>query len=400
MNLPLKNVKVLDLSSVLAGPYCSLHLGDYGATVTKIESPQGDLLRKLGGRSKSGMLSPQFMNINRNKKSLCIDLKNPQSDKIIKKLISTHDVLLTNMRDNALKKLHLDYNSVEKIRKDIIYCHIVGFGSKGKYSSLPAYDNIIQGASGFSDLFKRRDNSPGFVPLGITDRISGLTAFNSILLSIIQRNISNEGQYIEVPMYEIASTFILTEHIGDMFFKNSSGKTGDLRVLNPSTKPIPTKNGYICVSANTDKQAFAFFDAIDRPKLKNNKKFDSVTARYENLEDFTKIRTTSLTSKTTEEWMAIFLDKDIPAMPVNSFEDLIYDEQLNSSDIFEEMDHPIEGKINTIKQPVSFSKTKLSYKSLAPSLGEDYMSILQEIGLKKSEIHKLIKSKCIHPPKK
>jgi len=390
MNLPLDGVRVLDLSSVVVGPYATQFLADYGADVTKIEAPSGDILRKLGGKSKSGELSPKFMMLNRNKKSLAIDLKNPAAKPLIAKLLAAHDVVLSNIRPRALARLGLDYESARAIRPDVIYCSIVGFGQEGRYKDKPAYDNVIQGVGGIAACHERQSGTPRFLPMVLADRLGGLMATQSILLAVINRSRNDEGQHIEIPMFENTAAFVLTEHFGQLIYPGSDGPSGDLRVLDKNARPIQTKDGYICLSANSDKQAFALFEAIGHPELKDDPRFDSVTSRYHNIDAYNGLRTEHLQKKTTTEWIEIFERLDVPAMPYKTFEDLVADPHLNDVGLYQERDHPSEGKVYNLRPVATFSSIGTKTENLAPRLGEHSADVLASIGVETEEIESLI----------
>lgn len=390
VNLPLDGVRVLDLSSVVVGPYATQFLADYGADVTKIEAPGGDILRKLGGKSKSGELSPKFMMLNRNKKSLAIDLKSPAAKPLIAKLLAAHDVVLSNIRPRALARLGLDYESAKAIRPDVIYCSIVGFGQKGPYKDKPAYDNVIQGVGGIAACHERQSGTPRFLPMVLADRLGGLMATQAILLAVINRSREGEGQHIEIPMFENTAAFVLTEHFGQLIYPGSDGPSGDLRVLDKNARPIQTKDGYICLSANSNKQAFALFEAIGHPELKDDPRFDSVTSRYHNIDSYNGLREEHLQKKTTAEWIEIFERLDVPAMPYKTFEDLVADPHLNDVGLYQEREHPAEGKVFNLRPVATFSSIGTKSENLAPRLGEHSADVLASVGVGRDEIETLI----------
>tara|TARA_R100000365_G_C2741498_1_gene70174 strand:- start:58 stop:1281 length:1224 start_codon:yes stop_codon:yes gene_type:complete len=378
--LPLKGIKVLDLTSVIVGPVATRWLADYGADVIKVEPEGGDLIRTLGGVSSSGRFSPKYLNFNRNKRSLGIDLKHPEAQALMRDLIAQSDIVITNMRHNALVKLGLDYASVSAIRPDVIHCSIVGFDQRGPYAGKPAYDTIVQGASGFADTFARMEGTPRYVPLTITDHIVGFIAVQMVLLALLHRRMTGEGQSIEVPMFENMADFILSEHMGQKVFTGSDGPTGDLRILNPLTQPIRTSDGYICVSANTDKQAFALFDAIDRPDMKTDPRFSSVSARLKNIDLYLSTRDAALARQTSAHWLEIFDRTDVPAMPCHTFESLMADDQLSAVEFFDTLDHPVEGRLTDMRLPNRTSKNWEKPSVPAPDIGQDTDQVLRDLG--------------------
>ena len=261
---PLAGVRVIDLTSVVVGPTATLCLADYGADVIKVESPQGDLLRTLGGSSKTGQLSGKFSHFNRNKRSLALDLKQSNARGVLGCLLEKADVFIANMRPAALKRLGLDAAALRARYRRLIVCTLAGFRQDGPYRNRPAYDTIIQDMAGVAACNQRVLGEPRFVPLVLADHVVGLIAAQCILAALYQREKTGEGQAIEVPMFENMAQFVLSEHLGEGSFVPRRGESGDLRVLNPLGRPLRTKDGWICVSANTDAQAFAFFEC-DRP---------------------------------------------------------------------------------------------------------------------------------------
>ena len=269
----LAGIRVVDLTTVVVGPTATLFLADYGADVIKVEAPGGDLLRTLGGKSNSGQLSGKFTHFNRNKRSLALDLKREEGREALHRLLATADVFIANVRPAALARLGLDAEALRSRYPRLVVCNLMGFGSAGRYRDRPAYDTIIQGFAGVTDTNRRALGEPRFVPMVFADHIVGLIATQCIIAALFQRDRTGEGQAIEVPMFENVAAFVLAEHMGDLSFVPPRGPSGDLRVLDPLGKPVATKDGYICVSANTDAQAFALFDAIGRPELKSDPAF-------------------------------------------------------------------------------------------------------------------------------
>ncbi len=387
---PLKGVRVLDLTSVVVGPVATQFFGDYGADVIKVEAPGGDLLRQLGGQSKSGSLSPKFMNLNRNKRSLGIDMKAPGARAVIDKLLETSDVVVTNMRPNALKRLGLDYEAAKAKNPKVIYAHVVGFGTGGRYAGKPAYDTIIQGMSGVAATNYRAHGEPRYLPMVMADHTVGFVVIQFVLMALLHRHQTGEGQFIEIPMYENMAAYVLAEHMGQRVHVGSDGPTGDLRVLDPLAQPTKTKDSYICVSANSDKQAFALFEAIGKPELKDDPRFCSVKARFRNVSEYHRTRNAGLLQKTTAEWVAIFDKLDVPAMPFNTFEDLLADPHINDVGLIEEIDHPIEGRIRNVRLPTKTTANWDETVRPAPAVGQDTTEILTDLGFAEGEIEGMI----------
>jgi crotonobetainyl-CoA:carnitine CoA-transferase CaiB-like acyl-CoA transferase len=395
---PLQGIKVLDLTAVVVGPSCTLTLAEQGAEVIKLEQPPaGDLLRKLGGPSRSPDMSPKFVHFNRGKRSIAVDLKSAAGKAVLLRLAEQADVLVTNMRGGALKRLGITWEALQPKNPRLVFCVIAGFGSKGRYHDSPAYDTIIQGMSGFADALGRVVGEPRFAPFVLCDHITGIIASQAITAALYEREHTGEGQALEVPMYESMAHFVLTEHMFRRTF-DPSGPTGDPRVMNPDARPIPTKDGYISVSANTDAQAFAFFDAIGRPELKEDSRFNSVVARFRNVDAYFALRAEALKTRTTAEWAEEFRRREIPAMPFNTIEGLLEDPHLWEAGFLRREQHPTEGPMIGLSRPVSFSTAARDELPLAPRLGADARAVLADAGYAEAEIEALLAERAVLAP--
>ncbi len=392
---PLSGVKVLDFTSVVVGPVATQFLADYGAEVIKIEAPDGDILRRMGGASRSGELSPKFLQMNRNKRSLAIDLKKPEGQAAVRAMIESADVIVVNMRSTALAKLGLTFEDAIRINPKVVHCMMMGFGRDGRYFDKPAYDTIIQGGAGIAACFERQTGAPQFVPMVVADHLVALIAVQMILLALRARDLTGQGQSVEVPMFENVASFVLQEHFGQKAFEPPRGEAGDARILDPNARPIRTKDGYICISANTDRQAHAFFDAIGRPELAADPKFATVPARLENVSEFFKIRNGSLESRTTTEWIGIFGKMDIPAFAFNSLDDLLDDPHLGEVGLFETMNYPKEGVVRHMRPANRFTGGQRRTPTPAPMLGEHSAEVLREAGLTTEQISRLFEAGVI-----
>ena len=390
---PLAGIRVVDLTTVVVGPTATLFLADYGADVIKVESPSGDLLRTLGGRSKSGQLSGKFTHFNRNKRSIVLDLKQKKAIEALHKLLDIADVFIANIRPAALERLGLGTETLRARHSRLIVCNLTGFGREGRYAERPAYDSIIQGMSGVAACNARVYGEPKFVPMVMMDHTVGLIATQCILAALFHREKTGEGQSIEVPMFENAASFVLVEHMGDHSFIPPLGDWGDRRVLDPLAQPIATKDGWICVSANTDGQAFELFDAIGRPELKTDPRFNSVKARYAHVREYFSIRAQGLKQKTSAEWLDILEKADVPAGRVHSIDTLTQDEHLHDVGFFRKVEHPQEGTKYELNNPNRFSAGLRDEQTVAPNLGADSVAILSELGYAKAEIDEMVSSK-------
>ena len=296
------------------------------------------------------------------------------------RLVERADVLIWNVRPAAMARMKLGYDDVRAVNPKIIYCGMFGFGQGGRYREKPAYDSIIQGSAGVAALHHRAAGEPRYLPMVIADKTVGLISVQMILMALYHRERSGEGQAIEIPMFENMSAFVLTEHMYMKTFQPPRGPTGDPRLLDPQQKPLPTKDGFICISANTNAQAFAFFDAIGRPELKTDPRFESIAARFRNVSEYFRLRAEALTTKTTAEWVEIFDRCDVPAMPYHTLDTLMEDPHLKEVELFETVEHPTEGKIVNLTLPNKLSRGARRDFIPAPKLGQHSVEILQEVG--------------------
>ena len=387
---PLEGIKIVDLTSVVVGPLATQILADHGAEVIKVESKSGDLVRTMNGRSVTPGMGAKFLHLNRNKRSIVLDLKQPAGHAALLKLIARADVLVWNVRPAAMARLKLAYDDVRSVNPKIIYCGMFGFGQDGRYRDKPAYDSIIQGAGGMAALHHRATGEPRYVPMVVADKVVGLIAAQMIAMALYHRTRTGEGSSIEIPMFENLVKFVLEEHMYLKTFDPPLGETGDPRLLDALAKPIPTRDGWICLSANTNDQAFAFFDAVGRPELKTDARFSSVQARFANVGDYFQVRVETLKTKTTAEWLEIFERSDVPAMPYHTLDSLLEDPHFKEAGFFELKHHPTEGATRNMQLPNKWSCGTRREWSPAPKLGQQSVDILREAGYSDAEIEQMI----------
>ena len=387
---PLQGVTVVDMTAVVVGPLATQTLADYGADVIKIEPPGGDIARTLSGRAVTPNMSSKFLHLNRNKRSLMLDLKKPGAYQALARLLARADIMLWNVRPSAMARLKLGYDEVRAINPRIIYCGLFGFGQDGRYREKPAYDSIIQGGAGIAALHHRATGEPRYVPIVMADRTVGLIAVQMLLMALYQRERTGEGAAIEVPMLENMAKFVLEEHMYLKTFDPPLGPTGEPRLLDPEARPIPTRDGWICISANTNPQAFALFDAIGRPELKDDPRFNSVAARFKNVKDYLAIRSAGLKTRTTAEWIEIFDRNDVPAMPYHTLDSLLDDPHLADAGFFQWIEHPTEGRVRQMRLPNKLSSGARSDFLPAPKVGQHSVEVLREVGYSDAEIDALI----------
>ena len=391
---PLEGVRVVDLTTVVVGPICTRTLADYGADVIKVEAPGGDLLRTMAEGSRHPGMSGKFINFNRNKRSIGLDIKQPEGLAALVRLIERTDVFVSNVRPEGLARAGLDYESLSRKNPRLIHCSILAFGRGGRYFNRPAYDPVIQSLSGVAGTIARATGEPRFVPMVMSDHTSGLIAAQAIGFALFRREKTGKGEAIDVPMLENMASFVASEHLGAATFDPPVGPTGDGRLLSPNYRPVPTKDGYVTIRPNTNAQAFAFFDAIGRPELKTDPRFDSAASRTKNAKAYFEVQATSLGHKTTDEWVEMFDKLDVPAARYNTIDELMTDPHLKEVGFFREENHPSEGKIRRSKLANVFSGGARQGESHAPLYGEHTREILGELGYGAPEIDKMIAAKA------
>lgn len=389
---PLEGIKVVDLTTVVVGPICTRTLGDQGAEVIKVEAPGGDILRYLAAGSRSPAMSGKFINFNRNKRSIVLDIKQPGGLAALKRLIAGADVFVSNVRPAALARAGLDHASLAPSNPRLVHCGIVAFGTDGRYANRPAYDPIIQSLSGVAGTFERAIGEPRFVPMVMTDHITGLVAAQSIGFALYRRERTGQGEAIEVPMFETMASFVASEHLGAATFEPPEGPSGDARLLSPDYRPLPTRDGFITIRPNDNRQAFAFFDAIGRPELKTDPRFATPITRTQNAADYFTLQVEALARKTTAEWLAIFAEADVPAARYNSIDDLLEDPHLGDVGFWQEDEHPTEGRIRRTRIPVTFRGGMRDETRPAPRLGAQTREVLAEAGYAEAEIDAMLQS--------
>jgi crotonobetainyl-CoA:carnitine CoA-transferase CaiB-like acyl-CoA transferase len=388
---PLKGLRILDLTSVVVGPVCTARLATYGAEVIKLESPEGDLMRGLGGQSPTGQHSGTYLHLNRGKRNICCDLKQPGASEITARLIETSDIIIANMRPQALKKLGLDHETIRARYPEKIYCLITGYGLDGPYAGSPTYDSVIQAASGITGLTLARDGAPTYVPMVICDHVVGEIAAGAVLAAVIQRQASGEGAFVEVPMFETMASFVLQEHLAQQSFVPAVGPAGDQRLLSPHNRPVQTKDGWISFTINTNKQVQAFLDAVGLSELKGDPRFSSVAARAQNVASWFEIRGAPLTSRTTDEWLKIFRAGDIAAMPCHTVETLQQDPHLLAAGLLGSEMHPTEGEIVTLRSSIIVDREHSFTDGFAQPKGWESTSVAYDLGFSLEEIDAFFK---------
>jgi crotonobetainyl-CoA:carnitine CoA-transferase CaiB-like acyl-CoA transferase len=367
---PLNGVRVIDLTSVAMGPWATQMLGDMGADVIKVESPGGDHFRVVPPYRNPDM-GAAFLNLNRNKRSVVLDLKDRADMDVLARLIADADVFVSNIRPQSLRKLGLDYDALMESHPRLIYCGAYGFSEDGPYAGQPAYDDIIQAMSGLADLQARSNAGvPSYMNTIIADKTAGLTATYAIAMALYEREKSGRGQAIEVPMFETMVAFNLVEHLAGATFIPSEKPMGYERVLSEYRKPYPTKNGYIGLLPYTSKHWRTFFGLAGVPELADDPRFRNPESRARHVDELYGALAELVARRTTEEWVECLSGQDLPFTPVKSPEDLLEDPHLRAIGFLPTISHPTEGTIRCIGIPVKFSRTPGAITRPAPRLGE------------------------------
>jgi crotonobetainyl-CoA:carnitine CoA-transferase CaiB-like acyl-CoA transferase len=388
---PLAGVRVLDLTSVVLGPYATQMLGDLGADIIKIESPEGDTTRYTGpGRHRD--MASLFMGINRNKRSIVLDLKEACTRDAMLRLVDTADVLVHNIRPQKLDRLGLGREVLLARRPRLIYAGIHGWREDGPYSGRPAYDDIIQGHCGIAGLMDKLTGEPRYAPTILADKICGMMTSQAILAALYHREKTGRGQYIEIPMFETMVSFVMIEHLHGRTFVPEEGALGYSRVLAPWRRPYRTADGFVCMLAYTDAQWQRFWNAIGKPEMMRDPRFVDMAARSRHIDDIYRLAGEQLASRKTAEWIALFDELEIPAGPVNSLEQVMNDPHLEAIGFFRHMQHPTEDEVVVPDVPVRFADSPATIRRLPPRLGEHGREILQEIGMRPDEIERLVAS--------
>lgn len=394
---PLKGIRVLDLTSVVLGPVATQILGDYGADVIKVEPIEGDLMRANGVSRHAGM-SSIFLAINRNKRSLAIDLKSAEGRQILLDLAADTDVFVHNMRVPAIERLGLGYDALQAVRPDIVYCAATGFGQGGPHRDKPAFDDIIQAASGIAGLMWQSTGAADYVPTLMADKTTGIVVVNAVLAALFHRERTGKGQYVEVPMLETMVEFTMTEHMGGLAFDPPTAPAGYGRVVSGGRKPAPTSDGYIAMLPYSPAQWLALFRRLGRDDLANaydlsdrHKLNAAVRDLYRELNGLTPTRTTA-------EWVAICEALDIPATQIWRIDALPEHPHLKAVGMFQSMDHPSEGALLATRPATLFGATPAQIRSGAPLLGQHSGEILAELGYDADRIERLRRNGVVKDP--
>ena len=385
---PLAGVRVLDLTSVIMGPFSTHILADLGADVIKVESPEGDSLRAYEPRRHPGMAG-NILNLHRNKRSIVLDLKRADCRGALDRLIATADVFVHSLRPKVVERLGYGYERVRSLKPDIVYCGAYGFGANGPYADKPAYDDLIQAGSGVAALFATVHGEPSYVPTVICDKLAGQAIAYAILAALFQRERGGGGQAIEVPMLETTIEFNLAEHMHGFAFEPPLSKPGFQRLLTRSRKPYRTRDGYACILPYSDRNWQDFYEFTGRTEFKSDPRFERLSLRVQNIAILYAMVEEEAPKRTNHEWVAFCDRVGIPCLPVLALEDLPEDPHVQAVQLFGMAEHPSEGRYRTVRSPVIFSAAPFRIRRHAPRLGEHTAEILAEAGFSAQEIGRM-----------
>jgi len=388
---PLKGIRIVELTSVVLGPYACQMLGDLGAEVIKIEPLTGDTNRNLGPYRNTQTMSSMYLGCNRNKRSVALDLKSDAGHSAALEIIKTGDVMVHNFRPSAMQRLGLDYEKVKSVHPKIVYCATYGYSKKGPYGDKGALDDSIQAASGIAVLQSKVEGEPRYLPTVIADKTTAQNVVQAVLAALFHKERTGEGQEIEVPMFETMVSFVMTEHLWGQSFEPPLCEAGYVRLMAKHRRPYRTKDDqYLALLPYWDNHWKTFCELSDRPELVDDERFNSMRSRLKNINESYQITGQIIAQRTRAQWIELLGDTNVPMMVVNSLDDLIDDPQLTESGFWHEMDHPTEGRLRMSGPPINFSKTPASIRSVPPLLGEHSVEVLKEIGMSKEAIEDML----------
>ena len=386
---PLQGIKVIEMTSVVLGPWACQMLGDLGADVIKIEQPRGDSNRSLGAAQNPGMAA-LYLTCNRNKRSIVVDVRQPGARAAVLALVRDADVFVHNNRPQVMSKLGLDYADMKQVNPRLIYCGAYGYSKKGPYGAQGALDDSIQAVSGIAMLNKMVLGEPRYLPTIVADKTTAITVVYAVLAALFHRERSGEGQEIEVPMFETMVNFVMAEHLWGYAFDPPKAPPGYVRLMSQHRKPYPTKDGYIAILPYLDAHWDKFCRLTNHAELIDDERFRTLADRVRNI-DATYSKTGEImATRTTAEWLKLFDKSGVPITIVNSLEDLMTDPHLAATGFWQFAEHPTEGRLRMASFPVNFAATPADIRRHAPRLGEHSVEVLREAGVSEADIAALL----------
>lgn len=392
---PLQGVRIVDLTSVLLGPYCTSLLGDLGADVIKVESFEGDSTRNVGPARHPGM-SGVFLGVNRNKRSIAVDLKHPDGLPVVLDLIRGADVFVTNVRRKPLARLGLAYEAVAAVNPAIIYCNAVGYGAGGPAEDNPAFDDIVQAHSGLAALQGCfNEGVPQYVATVMADKGAGMMVALALTAAIRHKDRTGHGQQVDVPMFETLVSFNLVEHLYGRSFAPPLGDTVYPRAVNRNRRPYRTADGYLSVVPYNDGQWLRFFTMIGREDLAGDPRFATLAERTCNIDALYALVDEVMPARGSDDWLYLLQMNDIPAVPVKHPTELLDDPHLVATGFFRQVEHPTEGSVVSMASPMRMSASPVGLRRHAPRLGEHTLEILTEIGYGEEKRRSLLRADAV-----
>jgi len=388
---PLDGVRVVELTAVVLGPWACQLLGDMGADVIKVEPPHGDSNRTLGASRHKGMAA-LYLTCNRNKRSVVLDLKQPEAREALLEIIKGADVFIHNNRPQVMQKLKLLYEDLQAVNPKIIYCGSYGYSRFGPYGARGALDDSIQAVSGIAMLNKLVLGEPRYLPTIVADKTTAMTVVYAVLAALFSRERTGKGQEIEVPMFETMVSYVMTEHLWGMAFDPPIGTAGYTRLMSHHRKPYPTKDGYIAILPYMDAHWETFCKVSGRTDLLSDPRFTTLALRVKNIDDTYAETARTMLTRTTREWLDLFAQSNVPTNMVNTLEDLTTDPHLEAVGFWQSQEHPTEGALRLAGFPAKFFETPAEVRRHAPTLGEHTREVLREAGLSDSSVNKLLDS--------
>ena len=390
----LKDIRIIDLTTTYLGPYATQFLGDMGADIVKVEPLDGDVGR-FPRPSRSPDMGAGFLNTNRNKRSIALDLREAEGRDVVLRLIARADAVVHNMRPKAAAKLGLSYEDARRVNGAIVYCYSPGFGQDGPYTDEPAYDDIIQAMSGLAELNADATGAPRFLPSIIADKVVGLHLAFALAAGLVRRLKTGEGCAIEAPMFESMVAFLLVEHLAGRTFVPPLGPAGYERMLAKNRRPYKTRDGYVAIMPYTTQQWTRFMECVGRADLLSQDWVKDPVQRSANVDALYQVIADAAPGRSTAEWLALMNERDIPCGPVNGFDDLFEETHLSAVSLFGAVNHPSEGPLRTIRSPFRVSGLERQPDRPAPRVGEESESILREFGFSEVEIGGLFARKVV-----
>ncbi|MGM8363883.1 CaiB/BaiF CoA transferase family protein [Virgibacillus sp. W0181] len=381
----LSNIKILDLSRVLAGPYCTMILGDLGAEVIKVESPGGsDDTRKWGPPFKNGV-SAYYLCANRNKKSITIDLKSPEGIQMIKELVKESDVVVNNFKVGKMKEFGIDYDTLAEINPQIVYCSITGFGETGLYQDLPGYDFIIQAMSGLMSITGNEQSGPQKVGVAITDVLTGMYACIGIQGALLERTKSGKGQKLDISLYDSAVSALINVGSNYLMSENIPTPLGNEHANIVPYQTFDTEDGQLVIAIGNDKQFRLFCHLIQQPELADDSRFRTNPDRVKYRDELIPLIQSALLQRPIAYWQEECNSLNIPCGPIQNIEEVVHDPHLKERDMLIDYEHPDAGPIKMIGSPLKLSRTPTTVRHHPPNPGEHNKEILSNFKKQKYE---------------